>query len=59
MQQERHNLAFSRPDVVRSMLRRIVELANPATGYRDPQPQPIDPKAAPSLHDGCLAPWLD
>mmetsp|Transcript_81438 Transcript_81438/g.225539 ORF Transcript_81438/g.225539 Transcript_81438/m.225539 type:complete len:515 (+) Transcript_81438:45-1589(+) len=57
--QERRNVATDHEDVVLKMLHRIQELADPANGYRDPQPQPVDPRADPRHHDGCLAPWLD
>ena len=56
---EQHNLASSNVGVVRKMIQRMSELADPDTGYRDPQPQEKDPKSNPKLHDGCLAPWLD
>lgn len=57
--QERTNLAKANPEVVRAMVHRIEELADPANGYHDPQPQSKDPQADPKLHDGCVAPWLD
>merc|ERR1711971_52667 len=57
--QERKNVANENLDIVRKMIRRIEELADPANGYQDPQPQEVDPKGDISLHDGCLAPWLD
>ena len=57
--EERSNIAMANLSVVRKMLKRLMELADPANGYRDPQLQPVDPNYAPDLHDGCLAPWLD
>lgn len=55
---ERSNVAAAHPDVVASMQRRITELADPADGYVDPQPNKQDPRADPSLHNGTWAPFL-
>lgn len=57
--QERLNVANANPEVVRKMLKRIGELADPSNAYKDPQAQSHDARADPKNHDGCLAPWLD
>jgi len=57
--EERENLATSHPEILQGMLARVNELKDPSNGYVDPQENGKNADADPSLHDGCLAPWLD
>jgi arylsulfatase A-like enzyme len=55
--EERRNVAATNPSVVAQLQARLLELADPATGYRDPQNNVPSLRAQPSLHNGTWAPW--
>ena len=54
---ERQNLAASHPAVVRRLRARLAELADPARGYRHPQPNLPSLRSLPALHNGTWAPF--
>jgi arylsulfatase B len=54
---EERNVAASNPEIVKNMRERLVALANPENGYRDPQVNHPDPLALPLLHNGTWAPF--
>jgi len=54
---ERQNVALANPDVVSEMFVRLAELADPSTGFVEPQANRPSPLALPFLHGGVWAPW--
>jgi len=55
--EERRNVAATNPTVVARLQARLLELAEPAAGYRDPQDNVPSLRALPSHHNGTWAPW--
>lgn len=56
--EERHNVAMANQDVVHAMQHRLRELGDKSNGYRDPQPNWLNVRSLPSLHNGTWAPFL-
>lgn len=55
---ERHNVATANQDVVHAMQHRLRELGDKSNGYRDPQPNWLNVRSLPTLHNGTWAPFL-
>merc|ERR1712031_96860 len=49
---ERQNIALAFPDVVARLQNRLDQLAEPTTGYVDPQANSQGPRSLPAFHDG-------
>lgn len=54
---ENENVALANPGIVAKLQARMVELADPKKGYRDPQFNIPHPRAFPIFHNGTWAPW--
>lgn len=57
--EERHNVAKENQDVVHAMQHRLRELGDKSNGYLDPQPNWLQLRSLPSLHNGSWAPFLN
>jgi len=56
--EERHNVATANLDIVHAMQHRLRELGDKSKGYMDPQPNWLNVRSLPELHNGTWAPFL-